>query len=201
MSEPTDSELLERAARGDDASLTMLYERHVDGLFAFVFYRVGRDGQLGEDVVQATFLHVLERAREFDPKRGSFRAWLHTSSRNVMRKHLRGARRLSELVETWERIDATLTQVFQALEQAPLHDDVLQHAHTRDVVNMTIANLPERYRVALESKYVHGNSLEQIAANLSLSEQAAKSLLARARAAFRDAFATLTVALGEGSDA
>jgi RNA polymerase sigma-70 factor (ECF subfamily) len=123
------------------------------------------------------------------------------SSRNVMRTHLRSARRSSELVDTWERIDATLTQVFQALEQAPLGDEVLQHAQTRDVVNMTIANLPERYRIALESKYVHGNSLEQLAASLSLSEQAAKSLLARARAAFRDTFATLTVALGEASDA
>ncbi len=201
MSEPSDSELLEGAARGDGVALTSLYERHVDGLYAFVFYRVGRDRQLAEDIVQATFLDVLERARQFDPRRGSFRAWLHTSSRNVARKHLRGARRSSELVETWERIDATLAQVFQALEQAPLHDDVLQHAHTRDLVNMTIANLPERYRVALESKYVRGDSLEQIATALSMSEQAAKSLLARARAAFRDAFATLTVALGEGSDA
>ena len=201
MSDRSDSELLDCAARGDDAALTSLYERHVDGLYAFVFYRVGRDRQLGEDVVQATFLHVLERAREFDPTRGSFRAWLHTSSRNVMRKLLRGNRRSSELVQAWERIDATLTQVFQALEQAPLHDDVLQHAQTRDVVNMTIANLPERYRIALESKYVHGNSLEQLAATLSLTEQAAKSLLARARAAFRDTFATLTVALGEASDA
>jgi RNA polymerase sigma-70 factor (ECF subfamily) len=201
VTERSDTELLRGAARGDDAALTGLYERHVDGLYAFVFYRVGRDRQLAEDVVQATFLHALERADEFDPRRGSFRAWLHTSSRNVMRTQLRGLRRSTQLVETWERIDATLTQVFQALEQAPLGDEVIAHAQTRDVVNMTIANLPEHYRLALESKYVHGNSLEQLAASMSMSEQAAKSLLARARAAFRDTFATLTVALGEGSDA
>ena len=85
MAERTDTDLLRGAARGDDAALTGLYERHVDGLYAFVFYRVGRDRQLAEDVVQATFLHALEHADEFDARRGSFRAWLHTSSRNVLR--------------------------------------------------------------------------------------------------------------------
>ena len=39
-------DLLRAAASGDDAALTELYERHVDGLYAFVFYRVGRDPSL-----------------------------------------------------------------------------------------------------------------------------------------------------------
>ena len=201
MEDRSDPELLRAAARGDEAALTTLYERHVDGLYAFVFYRVGRDPQLGEDVVQETFLHALDRPDAFDPQRGSFRAWLHLCSRNVIRKQLTGARRNTELVRAWERIDATLTQVFQALEHAPLGDEVLQNAQTREAVNMTIANLPERYRVALEHKYVRGDSLEQVAAHLAVSEQAAKSLLARARAAFRDTFATFAVALEGAGDA
>ncbi len=195
---PTDLELLTRARGGDERALADLYERHVDGLWAFVHYRVGRDPALCEDVVQATLLSALEPdSPAFDPERGSLRSWLCSCSRNVIRKHLREHGRARELSDTWERIDATLVQVFQNLERQPLGDEVLARAETRDLVNMTIAHLPDSYRDALERKYVQGHSLRELAEWLELSESATKSLLARARRAFRDSFAALASAFGE----
>jgi RNA polymerase sigma-70 factor (ECF subfamily) len=195
--DPTDAEMLLRAAAGDAAAIGSFYEAHVDGLYAFVFYRVGRDPALAEDVVQETFLGALDAAKDFDPGRGSLRAWLCTRSRNVIRKQLRAHRRADELQRTWDRIDATLSQVFAALDSKPLSDEVLARQETRDLVNMTIANLPEEYRNALEGKYVHGESLREIAGRLRVSEDAAKSLLARARRAFRETFLTLNTAFRE----
>ncbi len=195
---PTDLELLLRARDGDEPALADLYERHVEGLWAFVHYRVGRDPVLCEDVVQATFLSVLEPgSAAFDPERGSLRSWLCSRSRNVIRKHLRDHQRAHELTSTWERIDATLVQIFQSLDSQPLGDEVLARAETRDLVNMTIAHLPDSYRDALESKYVQGHSLRELAERFGLSEAATKSLLARARRAFRDSFAALASAFGE----
>lgn len=191
--------LLRAAADGDAGALERLYGGHVDGLYAFVFYRVGRDPDLAEDVVQETFLGALDRAADYDPARGSLRAWLCTRSRNVVRRHLRAHRRADELLRTWDSIDATLTQVFAALDRSPLSDEVLARQETRDLVNMTIANLPEDYRDALERKYVHGESLRDLAGRLACSEDAAKSLLARARRAFRETFLTLNSAFGEAS--
>ncbi len=196
---PSDPELLARARTGDELALANLYERHVDGLWTFVFYRVGRDADLCEDVVQETFLLALERqvgeppiARVgFDPERGSLRGWLCTLSRNLIRKHLRSNQRAMEMSATWERIDATLMQVFQSLDREPIGDEVLARAETRELVNMTIANLPEGYRDALERKYVQGHSLRELAERFELSEAATKSLLARARRAFRETFETL----------
>jgi RNA polymerase sigma-70 factor (ECF subfamily) len=49
--------------------------------------------------------------------------------------------------------------------------------------------LPARYSAALELKYIQGLSLQELGARLGLGAQAAGSLLARARGAFRDAFA------------
>ncbi len=193
----TDAQTLHRAAAGDDRALEELYERHVDGLYAFVLYRVGRDTALAEDVVQETFLAALARHRDYDAARGSMRAWLYLGSRNVIRQHLRAHRRADELGKTWEHIDATLSQVFAALETTPLSDEVLAREDTRDLVNMTIANLPDQYRQVLERKYVQGESLRSLAGNLDVSEDAAKSLLARARRAFREAFATLNTAFGD----
>ena len=64
-------------------------------------------------------------------------------------------------------------------------------------MNATISHLPERYRDALERRYIDGRSLAEVAVALDLSEDAAKSLLARARRAFREAFLTLTRTLVE----
>ncbi len=199
-----DASLLSRAQARDDAAIVELYERHVDGLWAFVFYRVGRDPILCEDVVQETFLIALEREAgpapgltRFDPERGSLSGWLCGLARNVIRTQLRAVRRGHELRETWERIDATLVQVFQNLDQAPLGDEVLAREETRDLVQMTIANLPDDYRDALERKYLRGESLRELAAAHACSESAAKSLLARARRAFKDAFAALAGAFAQ----
>jgi RNA polymerase sigma-70 factor (ECF subfamily) len=185
------------AGRGDPQAIGRFYDQHVDGLYAFVFYRVGRDAALAEDVVQETFTHALERRAEYDPDRGSVSSWLCTLSRNVIRDHRRAHHRADELAETWDRIDGSLAQIFAALAEQPLPGEVLEREETRDLVNMTIANLPEQYRAVLAKKYVDGASLETIADELSLSEAAAKSLLARARRAFRDTFATLGAQLTE----
>lgn len=201
-----EAERLEAAQAGDDAALVELYERHVDGLWAFVFYRVGRDAVLCEDVVQETFLIALERSAasdgdraptRFDPERGSLGGWLCGLSRNVIRRQLRDVRRGHALSQTWERIDATLVQIFQNLDTTPLGDELLEREETRDLVRMTIANLPDDYRDALERKYVRGESLRELAVAHSCSESAAKSMLARARRAFKEAFAILAQSFAE----
>jgi RNA polymerase sigma-70 factor (ECF subfamily) len=83
------------------------------------------------------------------------------------------------------------------LDRAPLGDEVLAREETRDLVHMTIANLPDDYRDALERKYLRGESMRELAAGFACSQDAAKSRLARARRAFREAFAALATAFGE----
>lgn len=194
---PRDRRLLRRASRGDEAAIAELYQANVDGLYAFVWYRVGRDDNLAEDVVQETFTRALDRWDEYDPDRGSMLSWLRTESRNVIRSHLLSHRRSAELRATWERIDESLAQIFAALDREPLTHEVIERSETRDLVNMTIANLPESYRDALMRKYVDGDSVTALAKRLDLSEVAAKSLLARARRAFRETFSTLSQTMAE----
>ena len=189
--------VLDAARSGDKDAIARFYDGHVDGLYTFVFYRVGRDQALAEDVVQETFAQALSRQADYDPKRGSVASWLAVLSRNVIRDHLRAHHRGDELATAWERIDATLAQTFAAMAERPLPGEVLERAETRDLVHMAIANLPEQYKNALTRKYVDGESLETLAGELGISVDATKSLLARARRAFRDTFATLSANLSE----
>ncbi len=189
--------LLAKAAAGSERALEQLYDAHVDGLYAFIFYRVGRDPALAEDVVQETFAAALDRIDDFDPERGPLKSWLYSLSRNIARDQLRGHRRSAELAAMWDRIDRSLAQIFESLDREPLADEVIALAETRDMVNITIAHLPERYRDVLERKYIQGSSLAALADELGMSNEAAKSLLARARRAFRETFSTLSQEMAE----
>ena len=185
------------ATEGDRGAIARFYDAHVDGLYAFVFYRVGRDASLAEDVVQETFAFALSRRETYDDSRGSVASWLAVLSRNVIRDHLRAHRRSDELQQAWDRIDATLAQTFAAMTERPLPGEVLERAETRDLVHMAVANLPDQYRVVLTRKYIDGESLETLSGELGISVDATKSLLARARRAFRDTFATVSTQLSE----
>lgn len=188
-----DAALLRTAAAGDQGALARLYAAHVDSLYAFAFYRAGRDPAVAEDIVHDTLLDALRHAASFDPTRGPLRSFLLTRARNVARTHLRDHHRSHALAAAWDQREATLAQIFQALDGhgSPPGDELLARSETRELVHLAIAGLADNHRRALTRKYLHGDSLERIGQQLGVSDDAAKSLLARARKAFRDAFDAL----------
>ncbi|MCP4446531.1 MAG: RNA polymerase sigma factor [Myxococcales bacterium] len=191
MKDCADEPLLRRLAKGQPTALEEFYDQQVDGLYAHLYYRVGRDQDLAEEAVQETFSRALSSLNSYDSGRGSLQVWLRTLSRNVVRDLLRSHNRSRDLIALWEQIDASLAQIFESLDKELLPPELLGREETRELVNMTVTNLPENYQQALCGKYVDGESVGELATKLNLSEKAAKSLLARARGAFRETFASL----------
>ena len=189
--------LLNRVAAGDSEALRELYEAEVDAVYAFVFYRVGREPTLAEDAVQETFTRALAKLASYDESRGSVRSWLLSMSRNAVRDTLRSHNRSRELAQQWEEIDQTLVQIFSALDREPLTDEVIARAETCDLVNVAFAHLPDHYRDVLHQHYIGGDSIAQLAKRREVSGDAIKSLLARARRAFRETFQTVANAWAE----
>lgn len=183
---------LAKIRAGDADALETWFQNHVDGLYSFIFYRVGNDAQAAHDVTQATFERALERLTDFDPERGTMAAWLRVSSRNLIRDHLKVSRREVPLENLWTRLDETLTQQFSEIDERGISKEALAHDETRELVSMTLANLPEHYREVLDAKYLDELSLESIAASRGATIDSIKALLRRARAAFKETFQTLS---------
>lgn len=199
--------LVDRVARGDAAALQALFDETVDGVYAFVFFRVGKDKAAAEDIVQETYLAAMGRLQspgpagpgDFDAARGSLKAWLCQLSRNIARAHLASQRRTEEL-DMWDRVDRVMMEAFDRIERDALVDEVIERRETRDLVHLAMSSLPDLYRRALEEKYVEERPLDRMAKDRGVSEDAVKSLLARARRAFRDTFQALgKTFVGEGS--
>lgn len=188
---PLNADHLTRIRQGNPEALTVWFEQNVDAVHAFVYYRVGKDFHLAADVTQATFAKALEKLGDYDPKRGSMVTWLRTLSRNVIRDTLSRHRKESQLQTMWEHIDQTLNCIYNRIDREVLPDEILERKETRELVGITLANLPPHYREVLEEKYVQGQSLETMARLRSTTMDSVKAMLRRARVSFRETFLTL----------
>ena len=87
LSEAPDESLLERFAGGDDEAFEVLVERYQRPMYNFVRRSV-QDPQVAEDILQETFMRVVQRADEF---RGQAKVstWMYTIARNLCVDHAR----------------------------------------------------------------------------------------------------------------
>jgi RNA polymerase sigma-70 factor (ECF subfamily) len=97
--DPSDSELLRRAASIDPPSLAILYDRHAPACYALAHRMLG-PGERAEGAVQQAFVHLWQSGSSFDATRGSVRSQLlahvHALSRDALRAQPRDAARPDE---------------------------------------------------------------------------------------------------------
>jgi RNA polymerase sigma-70 factor (ECF subfamily) len=165
----SDAELIAQVARGQQPALGALYDAYA-GLLLSVLTRVLRDREEAEDVLHEVFLEVWQHAADFDPQRGSVRAWL------VMRARSRGLDRLRAL---------TRTRCLPEDAPAPEAPGAAAPAETLSV-RRALSNLAPELRKLLELGYFEGMSSAEIAAHEGVAIGTVKSRVARALAQLRD---------------
>ena len=186
----TDQNLVRRMRHGDADALALWYQRYVDGVYGFAFYRVGRDPDLAAEVTRETFTRAIPRLGEFRSERGPMIAWLCTLSRNCIREVLR-QRGHEPLASLWDSVDGSLQRIYEQLDREPLAAEVVEARETQELVGMALVNLPEKYSVVLRERYMEGKPLDRIAQESGSTTDAVKGLIKRARKAFKQTFAAL----------
>jgi RNA polymerase sigma-70 factor (ECF subfamily) len=181
-----ESTLLDRMLRGDEAAFEQFVDAYYPRLYRFAQARMSRN-DAAQDVVQSTFQKVI-------PKLGTYRgeaalfSWLCTFCRFEIAAWYRAQSRIPPpvaLVEDEPEVRAALESL-AVLAEGP--EEEAQRSELARLVRATLDHLPLRYADALESKYLRGLSVRELADRLGLTEKATESLLTRARIAFRDGF-------------
>ena len=62
-----EAELVQRAMKGDGAVFGSLYERYLDAIYRYIFFRVGNAAD-AEDLTEQVFLKAWEALPGFKPK-------------------------------------------------------------------------------------------------------------------------------------
>jgi RNA polymerase sigma-70 factor, ECF subfamily len=196
MGEGTEKDVLRKALAGDREAVREFYALYVDALYAYAFYRLGRNVALAEEAVSEIFHKAVLTLDAYDPARGEVYTWLVTIGRGVVTAILRREQRWRRHELSWEAADRTLLDICRALDQDSIPDMILEREETRHLVQAAMGQLPPKYRRLLELRYWKGKTTSELALVLSLTEKAVESLLARGREAFRKSLESLSRELG-----
>ncbi len=171
--EYTDSELVSRCLAGDRDAFSRIVTRYQILICSLAYSRLGNLGQ-SEDVAQETFITAWKHLRLLrEPEK--LRSWLCGIVRNRIHKHVRR--------ETREPAHnaASLESVPDAPASEALPSEQTIGREEEAILWRSLEKIPELYREPLILFYREHQSVEQVAAELELSEDAVKQRLARGR--------------------
>jgi RNA polymerase sigma-70 factor (ECF subfamily) len=177
--EQDDAALAVRASKGESAAFGLLYDRHVDAIYRYVYYRV-RDDAEAEDLTSDVFMRALRAMPRYEPRQ-AFLAWLYRIARNaVIDRARRGNRQVS----------------FEDALEHPMADQVLdpdeQILATSDNATLrgALAQLTPLQQEVIVLRFLEGYSTHEIARIVGKREGTVRGIQFRAIGALRQLIPT-----------
>lgn len=140
---------------------------------------ITRDVPASEDIAQDAFLSAWQHIKRLQNP-ASFLPWLRQITRNLARDHLRAARHRPLDGEGAE------LAIELAADTSPTPSEWMEDDERERAAAELISSLPEDSREVLLLYYREGQSSQQVAMLLGLSDAAVRKRLSRARQSLRD---------------
>ncbi|HEX6967935.1 MAG TPA: ECF subfamily RNA polymerase sigma factor, BldN family [Micromonosporaceae bacterium] len=166
--------LVQRAQAGDAEAFGQIYDRYVDTVFRFIYFRVG-NRQLAEDLTADTFLRALRRIGSFTWQGRDIGAWLVTIARNLVADHFKSGR---------YRLEVTTGDVLEADREDRGPEGSPEAAVVEHITNVTllaaVKKLNPEQQECIVLRFLHGFSVAETAKAMGKNEGAIKALQYRA---------------------
>jgi len=169
-----DRNLALRAGKGDAAAFGALYDRYVEAVYRYVFYRVRNDAD-AEDLVSDVFLRALRAIPRYEP-RVAFLAWLYRIARNAVID--RGRR--SRIQISFE--DAL---AHPGVDHVVEPDASILALSDKEAVRGALAKLTPLQQEVIVLRFVEGYSTQEIATLVGKREGTVRGIQFRALEALR----------------
>ena len=183
MQKITDEQLLGLARSGDKEAFAQLVHRYENELFNFLMKFLGQSS-LAEDVFQETFLQIHISADSFDISK-RFKPWLYTIAANKARDMFRKRARRPAIQITTSDDDSGDVDLWHNIlrdDTTPL--DILDQKQREEMVQKTVALMPDNLREILVMAYFQHLSYKEMAEVLDIPLGTVKSRLHAAVANF-----------------
>jgi RNA polymerase sigma-70 factor (ECF subfamily) len=162
--------IVARAQAGDAEAFGELYDRYVDLVYRYIYYRVGAQA-LAEDLTSETFLRALRRITSFTWQGRDIGAWFVTIARNLIADHFKSGRYRLE-VTTADMLDA------DGVTEGP------EGAVLEGITNVTlleaVKELGAEQQECIVLRFLQGLSVAETALAMGKNEGAIKALQYRA---------------------
>ncbi len=171
-----DLELVDLARSGDKDAFGELYERYVEKIYNYVYYRTGNHHD-AEDLCARVFSRAMSHIETYTDRGVPFQAWLYRISHNLVANwhRDRGRRKIIPL-------DDFITSSLGG--DSPDHQ--AESNEEKRVLLAAIRRLPEERQQLLTLKFVEHLSNAEIGEIMERTEGAVKSLYHRTLLALRE---------------
>lgn len=183
MPELEESEILIQASKGDREAFGYLYERYVERIFNYVFYRTGNSND-AEDITARVFYRALHHIHNYRDRGVPFSAWLYRIAHNLVANWHRDRSRKQEI---------SLSEAPTIRYKGDAPEQSLLYTEEREKLMHLIHNLSPDRQNLLILKFVDHLSNAEIGQILGRSEGAVKSLYHRTLLSLRDEIGELPV--------
>ncbi len=166
--------LVERAQAGESEAFGLIYDRYVETVFRFIYFRVG-NRQLAEDLTSDTFLRALKRIGSFTWQGRDLGAWLVTIARNLVADHFKSGR---------YRLEVTTGDVLAADREDRGPEGSPEAAVVDHITNVALLSavkqLNPEQQECIVLRFLQGFSVAETAQAMGKNEGAIKALQYRA---------------------
>lgn len=195
-----DRRLVDRLLAGDQRAFDRFFDENFARLYRFALARLRGDSTAAEEIAQATMARAIRKLGTYRAESAMF-TWLCAICRNEMSDWLRKQGRYREhivLIEDFPEVRAAVDSVTASADLGP--EAGYERIEANRLIQVALDRLPPKYGDVLEWKYVEGYTVREIAARLDIGQEAAQSLIARAKRAFADVYGTLMSAMNDSID-
>ena len=162
-----EADLVQRARSGDSDAFGRLYERSLDRVYRYIYFRV-TDEDTAEDLTSKVFLKAWESLPRFKSGSSPFIAWLYTIAHNAVIDHYRTKRQT-----------APLDEILSLPASEPLPDEQYDTLFAARSLRESLQQLTDLQRDVVTMKLIDGMNTEEIAARLHKSCGAIRALQMR----------------------
>jgi RNA polymerase sigma-70 factor (ECF subfamily) len=173
----TDSTVVERCLRGDDAAWNELVRLHTRRVYGLCYRFTGRESE-AQDLTQEVFLRVFRALESFRSTEGSFSTWLARLTRNLLIDHYRRTR--NERVT--DSIEDQLPRIEEGFTATARPDAALAGREASELLQNALSKLSPDLRETIILRDLQDREYREIAQILSIPEGTVKSRLNRGRA-------------------
>ena len=162
----TDEELIHWVGLQDKRAFDTLYARYATPLYRYLYRMLWKNQEMAEDIVQDTFIRVLQAAERFEEGR-KFRPWLYSIGHNLVKNEYRRKAVRGESIAYGEDM----------AWEMPTLDDEYDREQWRKAVSQALEGLSEAHKSVFVLRYEQHLELNDIAEILEVPLGTVKSRL------------------------
>lgn len=168
--------LVHRAIKRDRAAFTQLYDRFVDKIYKYIYYKVGSKTE-AEDLTGQVFLKAWEAIGSYQWTERPFAAWLYRIAHNLVVDYFRTKR------------DASSLDDITGLEHPGTDlDDIIQHHLTAETLRHALKRLTRDQQQVIVLRFLEGYNTAEVAQIMGKQPGAVRTLQHRALAGLNNVF-------------